>query len=523
MRRIAHLSDLHYGADPHNQPKLYEGLVAAFKDQPVDLIVFTGDVFDSNEPGPGIVEGFLELHAALEAQLGGPKPTIILPGNHDRRASGVFSPYREDVFDELREKFAHRADVQVMGAQTPFLAQRIVLPDFPCDVVAYDSAYLPVGIASAGGVVRQEDLIQVGSELAGGDPARPLLFLLHHHLIPTPVTDTSAISTKGRPAVQQFMVGRVLPWLISNGDREELTMTALGAGSALTTLQTLGRAVIVLHGHKHYATVRLLKGLEGDADLLITSAGSCGLTQDWTGGEYDEAPKLWPSVNFVEVDGHRVDVTSQAWSPWQPGRLSSPRKLVSATRTGLEWTLEAPAPLDPADFRPVLALNESKLQLLTSKAQLGRLDVVTQRRLVSHPRAWLDEYWEVLEGAPGAMARELVVDGVPRHDAKCPARVKVAKDGMTSYRVEGGQFSNLDDAGGDAFASVELHNRSRADLARLEVHLGPVTTTPFASSTNLTTGRERPWPLTRQGDVVTVTHTNCPARTLLRLYWPLAR
>ena len=526
MRRIAHLSDLHYGADPDSQPRLYEGLLQAFEGQQIDLVIFTGDVFDTNEPGPGLVEGFLRLHAGIEARLGGPKPTIILPGNHDRRAEGVFAPYREVLFNELRTKFASRPEVQVLGGNTPFLAQHVPLLDFPCDVVAYDSAYTPSGIASAGGVIRQEDLLQVGSELASGDPERPLLFLLHHHLIPTPVTDTAVINTKGRPPLQKFLVGKILPWLVSNGDREELTMTALGAGSALTTLQTLGRAVIVLHGHKHYATVRLLKGLDGDADLLITSAGSCGMTQDWTGGEYAEAPKLWPSVNFVEVDDAKIQVMSQAWSPFQPERRSSARHLVSATRDGQQWTLGL-APLRQAQFHPVLTLNELEAQLTPSQAQLGRLDVVTQRRLASHPRAWLDEYWEVIEGPAGAVAREIQVDGKPRKDAKCPARVKVTKDGVSTWRVEGGAFANVVEAEafqhGHAYASVELLNRSRADVARLKVHLGPVKTKPFASITNLTTGKERPWPLTRQGDVVTVTRTNCPARTLLRLYWPLER
>lgn len=288
----------------------------------------------------------------------------------------------------------------------------------------------------------------------------------------------------------------------------------------------LGCVVIVLHGHKHYATVRLLKGLDGDADLLITSAGSCGLTQDWTGGEYDEAPKLWPSVNFIQVDGVHVQVMSQAWSPFQPDRRSSPRHLVSAKRDAQQWALELP-PLREVQFHPVLTLNELQARLTPSQAHLGRLDVVTQRRLASHARAWLDEYWEVLEGPPGAVARELVIDGVPRRDAKCPARVKVAKDGVSTWRVEGGAFSSIDAAQafslGHAYESVELLNRSRADVARLRVHLGPVKTTPFASITNLTTGKERPCPLTREGDVVTVTRHNCPARTLLRLYWPLER
>lgn len=522
MRRLAHLSDLHYGADPETQPKLYEGLLDVFAGRDVDALLFTGDVFDTNEPAAGMVDGFMRLHAGLEEKLGSPKPTIILPGNHDRRAEGVFAPYREDLFDELRRKFASRPDVRVMGGSTPFLAQRVTWPDFPADVVTYDSTWLPEGIASAGGIIRQEDLIQVGSELALGDTDRPLLFLLHHHLIPTPVTDTSVIDTKGRPPLQKFLVGKVLPWLVSNGDREELTMTALGAGSALTTLQTLGRAVFVLHGHKHYATARLLKGIADDADLLITSAGSCGLPQDWIDGDYDEAPKLWPSVNFIELDGSEVQVTSQAWSPWNPSRHSSERRLVRAKRNGVHWELLEPTAVTPV-FEPVLKLNESRVKLALCSSMLGRVDVLTTRTLSSHDHAVLDTYWEVVTGPEGAKIVDVLVDGHPRRDHPCPAKVKVARDGTTSYRTEGGAFLTVTDADGRAFDSVDLLNRSRSDLARLEVDIGPVKTLPFASVTNLTTGRERPWPFERKGDVITVMYKNCPARTMLRLYWPLAR
>ena len=175
----------------------------------------------------------------------------------------------------------------------------------------------------------------------------------------------------------------------------------------------------------------------------------------------------------------------------------------------------------------MLTLNQLEAQLVPSQAHVGRLDIAVRRTLSSHPRAWLQEYWEVLEGVPGAIARDQVVDTVPRNDQPCPVELKVAKDGVSTWRIEGGAFSNLTDAQleqpGRAFGWVELLCRSRAELARLAVHLGPVKSTPFASITNLTTGQERPYPFTREGDLVTVTHSNCPARTLLRLYWPLER
>ena len=63
----------------------------------------------------------------------------------------------------------------------------------------------------------------------------------------------------------RWSVEHLLPTLIANADREEMTMTALGAGTALSTLHALNRAVLVLHGHKHYATARMLSGMSAES------------------------------------------------------------------------------------------------------------------------------------------------------------------------------------------------------------------------------------------------------------------
>lgn len=526
MHRLAHLSDLHFGSHPAAQARIFDGLVRTLAGRDVDLLVFTGDLFDTSEPDASLVEGFARLYQRLEGALGRPTPALFLPGNHDRRGDGVFAPWRDELFARLRERFADRPELRVLGGQTPFLAERVTPPGFPCDLVAYDSTWLPQGFVSAGGVIRQEDLLEVGAELAGGDAERPLLFLLHHHLIPTPVTDVARIETRGRPALQQLLVGQVLPRLVANGDREELTMTALGAGSALTTLQALGRAVLVLHGHKHYATARHLSGLGADADLLVASAGSAGLTQGWSTGEFDEAPSLWPSFNLVELDGPELRVTAHAWSPRDPERRSSPRVLAHVRRDGTRWRPVAPAP--PEAFEPVLLENAAHCVLTPSQAQLGRLDVATRREVRSAPSAWLDAYWEVVEGAPGALLRDERVGDTAGRDRPCPARVKVHKDGVTTWRVEGALFASLAEARAagretQAYEGVTLLNRARAAQARLSVDLGPVKTRPFATLTDLTTGRARPWPLTVEAGVATVRQDACPARTLLRISWPLER
>lgn len=526
MYRLAHLSDLHFGSQPAAQARIFDGLVRTLAGRTVDLLVFTGDLFDTSEPGGDLVEAFARLYQRLEAALGRPTPALFLPGNHDRRGDGVFAPWRDELFARLRERFRDRPELRVLGGQTPFLAERVTPPGLPCDLVAYDSTWLPEGFVSAGGVLRQEDLLEVGAELASGDPDRPLLFLLHHHLIPTPVTDVARIETQGRPLLQRLLVGELLPRLVANGDREELTMTALGAGSALTTLQALGRAVLVLHGHKHYATARHLAGLGPDADLLVASAGSAGLTQGWNTGEFEEAPRLWPSFNLVELDGPELRVTAHAWSPRDPERRSAPRVLAHVRREGTRWRPVAPAQVEA--FEPVLLENAAHYALTPSQARLGRLDLTARRELRSAPSAWLDAYWEVVEGAPGAVLRDERVGDEHGRDRPCPARVKVHKDGVSTWRVEGALFASLAetraaDRATQAYEGVSLLNRARAAQARLSVELGPVKTRPFATVTDLTTGRARPWPLTLDGGVATVRHDACPARTLLRISWPLDR
>src|SRR4029077_19609617 len=122
---------------------------------------------------------------------------------------------------------------------------------------------------------RLEDLLMAHARLPRD--GRPVLVLTHHHLIPTPLTDVSHIDSSSASRFARWVVRTVLPTLVSYGDREELTMTALGAGTALTTLHTLGRAVLLLHGHKHVPTARLVTGMsDGCGDVLIASAGSAG-------------------------------------------------------------------------------------------------------------------------------------------------------------------------------------------------------------------------------------------------------
>ena len=117
-------------------------------------------------------------------------------------------------------------------------------------------------------------------------------------------------------------------------------MTALRAGTALSTLHTLGRAVFVLHGHKHYATGRLLVGtFVGHGDVLIVSAGSAGTAQSWAQHETQNAARLWPSFNVIDWNGPdlRIDTVSFPWRGASGPIAIYP--LVRARRSGSQWNI----------------------------------------------------------------------------------------------------------------------------------------------------------------------------------------
>ncbi len=89
--KILHLTDTHLGherkvlgappgwsrADDHR-----EAMAAAVRwAEGVDLVIHTGDLFDRSRPSPAAAAAAAELLGALASRA----PTLIIPGNHDRR------------------------------------------------------------------------------------------------------------------------------------------------------------------------------------------------------------------------------------------------------------------------------------------------------------------------------------------------------------------------------------------------------------------------------------------------------
>src|SRR5688572_21608875 len=371
MTLFVHLTDLHLKTDSGRQRLIFERLVRTLEQerassaQPRLPLVITGDVFDTaGGPSEPLVSAFLRLHERMVSALGTDAPTIVLPGNHDRRRFGLVGPHRGELFQALSAAVDPRR-VFVAGCRAPFLAELVpqAFHGLPAHVVALDSSYLPHGLLSAGGSIRLEDLLQVHAQLP--DDEKPLLLLVHHHLVPTPITDISHVTSLRAPRLMRWFVGKVLPALVSNADREELTMTALGAGTALSALHSFGRAVLLLHGHKHVPTARLLRGLEGTSgDLILASAGSAGRAEAVDSTQPNPA-RLWPSFNLVELTDEGVRVEALSFSPKRRTRPTVRRTLVQAWRAGPKWELQSVS-AGVTEFTARVAVDRADYQLSPS-------------------------------------------------------------------------------------------------------------------------------------------------------------
>jgi 3',5'-cyclic AMP phosphodiesterase CpdA len=533
MPVVVQLSDLHMGTGrtAHSstsvaQSKLFDELVrtlelekAAAGDQPFTVVV-TGDVFDSSTlPVRATVDGFLSLHRRIVGALGGDSPTIVLPGNHDRRRLGMIAPQQAKLFQSLQDA-ADPRHLFIAGCTPPFLAQ--VVPSgfhrLPFHVVTYDSTYLPGGLVGAGGTLRPEDLLMVSAQLPRD--GRPLLLLTHHHLIPTPLTDVSQIDSGGTRRAARWVIDSVLPALVSYGDREEITMTALGAGTVLSTLHTLGRAVVLLHGHKHVPTARLVTGMSDNCgDVLIASAGSAGTRERVHATRHPDAARLWPSFNLLRIADDSVDVQSVAFSPKSKTRRPPIRRhLASAHVAGRKWQRQSVS-FEVKDEGARVELDEATYWLSESEGPLDAWDYACERRVQLRPHARLRRYVDFVHTMPIRIGRsallrdnrlvELQIGGTTRYEKK---RALCRSLGLAeSTRGPGTAFEWL--------ALLVRYGASRAVL-RL-ARKGAAGIEPFGSVTDLTIGRERPIALEADRDFWTLTADSCAPRSLLRLYWPL--
>lgn len=526
LHRVVHLSDLHLGAGADQLTAILDPLVRTLRElrggwgAPPALLAITGDLHDS--PGGDVGEATARLVTLLErirAALGGEIPTVVVPGNHDRRTQGLLLPFREDLIGALAR--ARMPRVVVGGTALPFLAEAVDdgFHGLPFAVALLDSSYTPTGLVSAGGLLRVEDLLELAELLAlrGGDPGRPLLLLTHHHLIPTPVTDTARIDADTTNPALRWLAANALPRLISNADHEEWMMTAFGAGSLLSTLHALARPVLVLHGHKHFPTVRTLRAsLHGQGDVALLAAGAAGLALALDEGDDAEATRLWPSFHVLEIDGPAVRVETVAYYGAAP---AATRDLFHARADGASWVVQ------PVDDRirhrsPRLLHNWLEVALRPCAGRpAARWDVDATRTLRADAPL---SHVEQLRAAPGAVFEA----GAGATGGPSTRSIRVRADGTpVRYRLMGGAVRTVEEAlrhygPVNPYEGVELLCRYESAEARLTLHGLPAGVVPFGSAVDLTRGRAVPRRVGKvDGGGVELVMAPCPPRTLLRIQW----
>jgi 3',5'-cyclic AMP phosphodiesterase CpdA len=113
MRRIAHLSDLHFGAA---DPALVEAAVRAVNDAEPHLVVVSGDLTQRARSSQ-----FRDARAFLDRLA---RPQIVVPGNHDVPLWNVIArgwtplvKYRRIVGEDLTPFYAD-AEIAVLGLNT---------------------------------------------------------------------------------------------------------------------------------------------------------------------------------------------------------------------------------------------------------------------------------------------------------------------------------------------------------------------------------------------------------------------
>ena len=218
-RRLAHVSDLHFGRSLDNDERA-TCISRALHESRVDHVVVTGDLTHRGRRRE--LERFHQAFAPLR-EAG---RLTIIPGNHDRLGDDV----GEDIMPGER--------VQVTATPSLYLVR-----------INSTGPHNRSWIAGHG-LLQPEDIDQAEAAVARAPEDRLVVLLLHHHLLPLP---------------EEHAVERLSSFI---GLR--FTSELLRGRELLQRIQ--GRCDLVLHGHRHVPCE--LRPFDGPRPLRVFNAGS---------------------------------------------------------------------------------------------------------------------------------------------------------------------------------------------------------------------------------------------------------
>ena len=168
MTRIAHLSDIHFGA---HDPVIVAATVDWLAAQKPDLVIISGDLTQRAK-----VEQFKQAAAYLASIRATGCPTLVVPGNHDvplydmiRRFAAPLDRYKRYINDDLCPWFEND-EVAVLGINT---ARSLTIKD---------------------GRMSHEQIAMLRARFAKVPPSKTRILVTHHPLFAMPIAEEGELT-----------------------------------------------------------------------------------------------------------------------------------------------------------------------------------------------------------------------------------------------------------------------------------------------------------------------------------------
>ncbi len=398
------------------------------------------------------------------------------------------------------------------GSARPSSPRSCLEPCMGCRLTSWRTIHLTCRAGWWGLAARfaLEDLLQVHAQLP--DDGLPLVLLVHHHLIPTPVTDISHIDMVGTPRLVRLAVQSVLPKLFSHAGPRRAHHDRARRGTALSALQSFERAGCCsctgISTSRPRACCGALDASSGD--LILTSAGSAGRSE----GVYSHAAESRAPLALLQLGGAvRTARARRGAVLFAQAQRAAAHSSGSGARQALWFQngKSSPARSRRAILPARVVSDESTYTLSPSHGSAERWDFVCERRVA------------FASGVPSFAATRT---SCTRCRCSRPARIRGRTDATIAawiFRSKGRRLTVR------TTRSAAHSQRRHAVTDRAPRSSGSgscVATAPTKRACGSRRARAMSFNRSRApriyDDLWSVTVRDCAPRTLLRIYWPLA-